>query len=423
MSRSALTVPSAVTAAMTLGARDEQWICCHLGAREHYAVPRSLYRQGRLRALITDAWVDPGSVFGGLPGSPGQRLSERYHSELARATTLSFTPSLLAGEVAWRLRGLRGWRLALARNAWFGHRAAAAVRQMAVDQAPVTVFSHSYVALEPFRIAKARGFKTVLGQIDPGEEHFALVERLEGSWPEWGPAPESPPPEYFAKWRQECDLADLIVVNSEWSRTLLEQAGIDRDKLRVIPLPFEPEPHPRFYRAYPSAFSAGHPLELLFVGSAAVSKGLPSMLNALDLLDDVPVRLTLVGEVLAEVPARYRSHPAIRWVGPVSRGDVMPYYRDSHVLLFPSHSDGFGMTQVEAQGWELPIIASRCCGRVVEHGVNGLVLDEVSAPAIAAAIRTVASSPALLMRFSQAAGTAGIDVADLGMALLKLEAA
>src|SRR5262245_27619069 len=34
-----------------------KWICCHLGAREHYAIPRALFSRGLLDCLITDAWV------------------------------------------------------------------------------------------------------------------------------------------------------------------------------------------------------------------------------------------------------------------------------------------------------------------------------------------------------------------------------
>ena len=46
------------------------WICCQVGAREHYAVPRALHRAGALHALVTDAWADP-------PGETEGHFSER----------------------------------------------------------------------------------------------------------------------------------------------------------------------------------------------------------------------------------------------------------------------------------------------------------------------------------------------------------
>jgi glycosyltransferase involved in cell wall biosynthesis len=84
----------------------------------------------------------------------------------------------------------------------------------------------------------------------------------------------------------------------------------------------------------------------------------------------------------------------------------MAYYQSSDVLLFPSHSDGFGMVQVEAQGWALPIIASRHCGQVVRDGQTGLMLPEVTAAAVAAALRRALDSPEWLDRWSRAMRTA-----------------
>jgi glycosyltransferase involved in cell wall biosynthesis len=79
----------------------------------------------------------------------------------------------------------------------------------------------------------------------------------------------------------------------------------------------------------------------------------------------------------------------------------MHHCRESDVLVFPSLSDGFGMAQLEAQRWRLPVIASPFCGRVVRDGVNGILLPEVSPETIAAALRTVASRPELLAEFSR----------------------
>ena len=50
-------------------------------------------------------------------------------------------------------------------------------------------------------------------------------------------------------------------------------------------------------------------------------------------------------------------------------------------------SDGFAITQLEAQAYRLPVIASKFCGKVVENGFDGIVLDEPSATCIAHAVR------------------------------------
>lgn len=401
-----------------------RWVCCHLGAREHYAVPRAIHQGRRLHQLVADAWVTPGGVWASLPGNLGQRLSERFHPDLRDARVRAFTLPLLAHETWWRVQRLTGWDLLMARNQWFGRCAAGALRGIPDSSAQTVVFGHSYSCREAFAYAKTRGWTTVMGQMDPGAEHFRVVRDLAAAWPEYGAPPPPPAPEYFEAWREECALADWIVVNSDWTREALIAAGIPANKLRLIPLVYEPEPTPpRPPREYPEAFSAARPLRALFVGSGAVAKGLPPLLEAVEHLG-LPIQLSIVGATAMAVPPRLMTNPAIRWVGPVSRGEVMRHYRENDVLVFPSYSDGFGMAQIEAQGWSLPIIASRNCGRVVEDGVTGLVLPEVSADAIASALRRLVEAPPLLRAFAaQSSAHRPPGLTALSAALRELESA
>src|SRR4029450_13225195 len=91
------------------------WLCSQLGAREHYAIPRALFRQGALDHLLTDAWAPPGSPLAALLFGPG----ERFHPELTMARVQSWNSGLLAFELATRLKRLSGWPLIVARNNWF----------------------------------------------------------------------------------------------------------------------------------------------------------------------------------------------------------------------------------------------------------------------------------------------------------------
>ena len=184
-------------------------------------------------------------------------------------------------------------------------------------------------------------------------------------------------------------------------------------RLAVVPTTFS--------REYPSAFTPERPLRVLFVGHVSVAKGAAALLESLAALDNVPVAMTFVGAELMHVPTRFREHARVRWVGAVSRSDVMQHYRDNDVLVFPSLSDGFGMAQVEAQAWSLPIVASTSCGRVVEHDVNGLLLDEVSPRAVAGALRQLVSNPRLLDSFARHARPQPSIGSDLASALVSLE--
>jgi glycosyltransferase involved in cell wall biosynthesis len=409
---------------MSTAHQPTRWICCQLGAREHYAAPRAVARHGRLQMMVTDAWVRPGALLRRLPGALASRLAERFHPELGKADVRDFTGQLLQRELTWRLRRRPGWDQLMERNEWFQQRVVAELESFA--QAPneqIVLFAHSYSARLPFRVAKARGWKTVLGQIDPGPEHFTIVRRLSDQSPQYGVAPVGPPLNYFEHWHQECALADRIVVNSDWAREAAIKAGVEPGKLGVVPIAYEPEPQAEQLtpHVYPDRFTRERPLRVLFVGSVSVAKGAASLLESLSQLKDIPVTLRLVGEVAMTVPSAFLAHPAVEWVGAVSRSEVMRHYRDSDVLVFPSHSDGFGMAQVEAQARGLPVVASRHCGHVVDDGVTGIVMPRVTAHEIATAIRHLAERPDLLHRFSlNALGAPRFGVEAMGAALLNL---
>lgn len=388
------------------------WICCQLGAREHYAIPRSLHQQNHLTHLITDAWVPPASPIARLPLNSLQSLRDRYHSDLAQAPIQSFTPQLIAFEAQQRYRKTAHWPRILHRNHWFQQRAVNVLRQIpGVERDRPILFAYSYAALELFRYAKTQGWQCVLGQIDPGpvEEEIVLQEQLKhpGYQPDWEPAPQT----YWADWREECELADRIIVNSPWASTALQQVGIAAHKLRVIPLAYQPAAaNQPFTRQYPKQFSSDRPLRVLFLGQIILRKGLVPLLEAARLLQDQPIEFWMVGAANVQLPEAVASQfperenaklKNIRWMGPVPRSDTASCYQQADVFLLPTLSDGFGLTQLEAQAWKLPVIASGHCGEVVKDQKNGSTLTRVSGEAIAEVLLSCLKEPQRLQQWSE----------------------
>jgi glycosyltransferase involved in cell wall biosynthesis len=378
------------------------WICCQLGAREHYSVPRALARAGRLEALVTDAWVDPSSSIASLMP---QRLRERYHPELDAARVLHATGAAVSFETRQALAGARDWQLVIRRNHWFQRRALHALTALArrVQRRPITVFAYSYAARQLLEFARSQGWRTVLGQIDPGpaEERIVcgLAERHRELAGGWKPAPV----QYWTDWRDECALADRIIVNSQWSKDALVSEQIDPGKVQVVPLAFEPPAATLgFHRRYPTAFDDARPLRVLFLGQVILRKGLAAIIDAMRLVKDLPIEFHIVGPVNAGLPEDVKTSRRVQWYGSVPRGDVERHYRDADLLLFPTLSDGFGLTQLEAQAWKLPIVTSPYCAAVVSDGVNGMVLSEVSGGSVARALRSLVASPDTLRRMSGA---------------------
>jgi glycosyltransferase involved in cell wall biosynthesis len=385
-----------------------KWLCCQLGAREHYAIPRALFRLTVLGRLVTDAWVPPSSFLAKLSGS---RLADRFQNELRDAPTIAFNSSLILFETLARVRHLTDWQKIFARNRWFQRKVVSYLRSsqlLALNSQPI-LLSYSYTALEPFRHAKSRGWKTVLVQIDPGPEEEKIVAEEAARVPElagdWQPAPA----EYWVSWRKECDLADRIVVNSKWSQEGLIRSGVPCEKLSVIPLAYETPrvaserlTEPRLQQRCPDRFTNERPLRVLFLGQVNLRKGIARLMDAARNLRGEPVEFSIVGPVQVANATAKTGDARVKWFGPATRSQAAEKFRAADVFILPTLSDGFAITQLEAQAHGLPIMASRCCGDVVESGRNGILLEEPSAECIAAAIRDCIADPSQLRNLAAA---------------------
>ncbi|WP_158090966.1 glycosyltransferase family 4 protein [Marivita geojedonensis] len=283
------------------------------------------------------------------------------------------------------------------RNAWFQRVAAHTV--MRAPEEHGIVFAYSYAAERVFAAAKARGWPTVLGQIDPGLSEAQLVADL---YKLAGQVHEHIPSAYWESWRRETALADLILVNSEWSRQGLLNEGVAPDKIVVVPLAYESQKVTSPKETSPT-FRSERPLRLLFLGQVTLRKGIDIVLDAMALLPDLPLRLDVVGPLQIQIPETATVDERIIFHGAVPRSKAAEFYSAADIFLFPTRSDGFGLTQLEALSAGVPIISSDRCGAVVEDGKNGFVLQNLEPKALADLIAFLLHSPSLVQALSDGA--------------------
>lgn len=380
-----------------------KWICCQIGAREHYAIPRALHRARLLELLLTDAWVRPGSFWARLKAGLGQR----FNSELESARVAAPNLQTMIFEFQQRVASTSDWSRVMRRNQMFQDWAVERLQQIPSDGRPRTLFAYSYAASKLFRFARGRGWQTVLGQIDPGlaEERIvqALHEREGARSHGWSAAPH----EYWENWKEECQLSDRIVVNSNWAKEGLSQEGVKEEKISVIPLAFEVGPGQstkQVPRVYPERFTLDRPLRVLFLGQLNLRKGVLPLLEAVRQMREEPVEFWFVGPDKSAVAKRIEALPNARWFGAVSRDQVSEFYRAADVFILPTFSDGFALTQLEATYHRLPMIVSERCGEVVRDGIDGLILKEISEAGIVDALTKLIREPHLLGQLVAAIG-------------------
>jgi glycosyltransferase involved in cell wall biosynthesis len=372
-----------------------------------------LHERGALATLFTDAWADPRSSLGSALKRLSSRLATRFDPRLKDARVEHFTSSLLwfeARRAFLRSWGTNSWEDIIARNKWFQQRAVQRLKAcgLAAKGERAVFHSFSYAAREIFATAKRAGHFTVLQQIDPGLAEEELVAETLLRHPKissgWTPAPR----EYWQEWLEECRLADAIIVNSEWSKRGLVAKNIPSEKIVAVPLMYDVGNQAApCHKSFPNRFEESSPLKVLFLGNLCVRKGIAEMLEAVDLLRGAPVNFCFVGPSEVRLSEHIRANSRVQWHDAVPRAEVHEFYRQSHIFILPTHSDGFGLTQLEAQSWGLPVIASLNCGEVVRHGENGLLLPEVSGPVIAetieAILRDLAQMPTMSIRSKEIA--------------------
>lgn len=362
-------------------------ICIHIGARAHYLLPKAIQASGKLHGMITDTWIGSSllrSILIALPIRSLRALAGRHSEDIPSSNVQSLGLYFLVYDFYLRFKYSYSWTLIIARDKKFEHKA---VQKMNRITGATTVCAISYTALECFKAARQKSLKTVLFQVDPGLEEEHIVRELvsvTNTSTDWEPAPTS----YWERWKEECRMSDVIMVNSLWSKVGLVKQGIEADKIQVIPLPFNVEQrHEQFKRTYASVFSIERPLRCLFLGTLALRKGIHLVLEAASNMQDLPIEFILVGR--SEIPLSEIDLKNISYKGVVTREETEHYYQQADVFLFPTLSDGFGLTQLESMAWQLPVIATKNCGEVVQDAYNGWLIDPVNTEQLIVTLKTI----------------------------------
>jgi glycosyltransferase involved in cell wall biosynthesis len=138
---------------------------------------------------------------------------------------------------------------------------------------------------------------------------------------------------------------------------------------------------------------------LLFVGRLNAQKGIEMLLRAIAVTTHKPM-LDVVGdgpdeERLKALAGELEIADRIRWIGALPQQQLTEYYRSATALVVPSVHEGLGLVAVEAQLCETPVIAFDSGGLsdVVSNGQTGILVEDISASALAAAIDALLASP------------------------------
>ncbi|NGO00121.1 glycosyltransferase [Grimontia sp. S25] len=118
----------------------------------------------------------------------------------------------------------------------------------------------------------------------------------------------------------------------------------------------------------------------VFLGRVCLEKGIGKILEAARLLSTNDISFTIIGpidEACYKLIEDFDDVKNVKFIGPVSKRDVLSNLKDADFFILPSLSDAYGMAVIEALSLGIPcIVSSRtgCCDDIVTYGM-GKVFD------------------------------------------------
>jgi len=167
--------------------------------------------------------------------------------------------------------------------------------------------------------------------------------------------------------------------------------------------------HPRFRSdAYRRALGLG-PRDLLvtYIGRIAREKNLAQLMEAWDALAPHrgSAKLALVGRGPLEEEIRRREIPGVHVAGLMHDRELSEAYASADIFVFPSATETFGNSLLEAMGSGLPCLAASAGGvlEFAKHGENAWLVAPNSAAALVQGLDGLMKDPSLRRRLSDGA--------------------
>ena len=344
-----------------------------------YPAPAGLGGLGQQAATVIAALVRGGHEVVAL--GPGCVDTWPIRDVKAQVRWLTGAPAVPASLMRFSpLRLLPGAHTSLS-HGLLGRWAAAQLESVRPD----LVYSFTQVALEPLLWCRAQGVPSILDNPNGGIANFRQV--CVDEWRAWcrGTYRDHPTARMVQRVQREYSLAQRVRVSSTWAASSTAKELTSPEKISVVDQPIDLG---RFRP--PATRERSSTLELVFVGSIDVRKGVLHLLRAVRALGS-SVHVTLVGGTGSRPMHRALQREAEGLSVTVAPGDPVGAYQRADLAVLPSLEDGFGFVIAEAMACGTPCLVTDQCGSAewVEQARAGWVVPAGSAHALSEALRDV----------------------------------
>lgn len=223
----------------------------------------------------------------------------------------------------------------------------------------------------------------------------------------------------IAREATQLKLLDYLILMSQFTKKTYIAAGYPEDHIFIAHIDIDT----KRFSPREGAGEPTKPFRALYLAHTQPLKGLHYLLDAWTSFDAPDAELVIVGGFSAipdELRQRYekRIHgdPRITWVAGTHTPEE--YYRRASIYVFPSLTEGFGRSTLEAMASGLPVVMTENAGGIVEDGKTGYIVPIRDARALKEKIEYLYRHPDVVKQMGREARKAVENKKPFGEAVL-----
>lgn len=258
------------------------------------------------------------------------------------------------------------------------------------------IYGYDAKCLETFRAARKKGGIKLYYEAAFGYTPYVaeLLQEEISLNPEWESSIPLLSGQSISRQKEEMEIADHIVVASQFAKSSFVQAGFGGD-ISVINYG-APASRTPIIKKHPD----NKKLRVIYVGALTQQKGISYLFDAISMLPNNEIDFTLIGQDYSQGKNKLLTKLISKhtWLPSAPHNQVLEELASADVLVLPSIAEAFGLVVLEALSQGTVVIVSENCGGsdVVTDGVNGFIVPIRDSNSIAAKLELLNKNRSIL---------------------------